>query len=256
MSTGLKNLITNLVKEVLILEKLRGGFNLGEFKQLSKTASSSELLKYASERLGPPIGTGSSRTVFVLSSNKVLKLAVDQHWTKEGAGQAQNEAEVEVATNPKVRNVVARVLDYDSNFKWIISELTKPITAKEIEHVLGIDVGLFSDLLQRIYLSKTFSKNVFDEAVRYLFDYYGKQLTWYDEEYIVADLRRRQAALSNINADILKPVVTGILAMKTEFGFDVQDLMSHGHYGKTADGRLVVIDYGYTKNIGRKFYGR
>lgn len=265
--TNLKNLIKEMVTEVLLQEKLRGSFNFTQFKKLSKTADSRELLRYLLDNLGNPIGEGSSRTVFVLSSNKVLKLAVDQSWTKEGAGRAQNEAEVEVATNPKVQKVVARVYDFDSNFKWILSELTKPLTGKDIRNITGLESDLFEDILRRsldfesplemvinhLKENANFEIKHAQEKIQQ-YSHYNDNFNlgvWNDR---LTFAQERLEDLNNINVNLLKPVINGILAMKKEFGFNVDDLLRHDHYGKTADGRLVVIDYGFTKDIGRKYY--
>lgn len=56
----------------------------------------------------------------MLRSKRVLKIALNKQ------GIAQNEAEINIFTNPITKPIVAKVYDYDPNFLWIISELVRP----------------------------------------------------------------------------------------------------------------------------------
>ena len=67
------------------------------------------------EDSGACLGSGSSRTVYRLPYNKVLKVA------KSTKGRAQNEAEVKIYESI-TRDYVAKIFYYASDFSWVIAE--------------------------------------------------------------------------------------------------------------------------------------
>lgn len=283
-----KNYIKSIVQEeITLLEKLRGTFDWNTFKSLS---SLDEMEQYCLKTLGKPLGKGSSRIVFALSSNKVLKLA--KNISGGDKGRAQNKLEVETFTNPKAKAVVAKIYDYDPAYNWIISEITRPFKSSiKPEQAIGIDSDTFEEILRYSLMGKTQS---FDQTMRHLtgkaeedlknikrdeealraeqelldsgfFDYEGetelrlhktqiknkeKDLGWRTFE-----VEKLLAKFSKMNVSRLKPLIDGLIAMRDEINLDVNDIMRMDHYGLTADGRIVLIDYGYDLEVGRKFYG-
>ena len=113
----------------ILYEKIRSKtFNLQKFKQLT---TPTDMVQYAQDCKLTFINSGSSRTVFVLSSRFVLKIASGL----EDAGIAQNEAE-SVATeqaSETVKFVIPQVRQHDQEFNWIISDLVRP--AEDMEEV-------------------------------------------------------------------------------------------------------------------------
>lgn len=231
--------------ELLLTEKIRGShgesesgqFDLNLFKKLP-TSSSPDLAKLATSRdrnqasesfrtkLGKLIdyadshlqfvGAGSSRNVYTLSSRKVLKIATSDK------GLGQNEAEVDVFTNPKSKPIVTRIYDYDPNYFWIISELIRPFEndkTDEINDMLGLGIQTI-----------TFEEFA-DSAARGYFD----MIKRYGAEHLI-DFAEQ------IN-DIVKK--NGLL---------VGDIKKGSSWGKSVDGRLVLLDYGYTYDVADNFY--
>lgn len=101
-------------------------FNMNEFKKLVKrynthpdgitgepASSPKNYFEYASLNL-EELGKGSSRIVYLLSAKKVLKIALNVK------GIAQNEAEIDIYTNPKTKAIIAKIFDYDVDYKYII----------------------------------------------------------------------------------------------------------------------------------------
>src|SRR5690606_1232492 len=75
------------------------------------------------------LGVGSSRYAYRLSTDKVLKISVD-----EDRGVAQNEAEVAAYTNPDTRKMVTKIFDFDSdNYEWLVSEAVRPVTKADLK---------------------------------------------------------------------------------------------------------------------------
>lgn len=245
--TLIENFIETLVSEALD-EKLRGGFNLAHFKTLGDWDYKKT---YAEQNLAR-LGRGSSRIVFALSSGKVLKLAFGNMYE---AGCAQNEAEVELSTNPQVRPVIARVFDADTEeYSWIISEITRPFSGGGFEQTIGAELETFEEIL-RVCLMKNVGVERAIELLRWKAENYVRTSAPDMKKYAKKDLMHLEERLKNINITKLVPLVKGVLAMKKQLGLNIDDLIRSEHYGLTADGRIVVIDYGFTEQIGIDHYG-
>lgn len=190
----------SLLKEYVFL--LTEGFDIRFFKSIGNPT---QQLTYAWENL-PQLGKGSARTVFRIGNRQVLKVGVGSK------GLAQNQAELDVFTNPASKPILARIFDYDRNGWWLIEELVRPLrNYDEFERLSGIDFDTFIQLISstsgpRFHPSESISKGgqAFAHAV-------------------------------------FKTVKAGRLEMG-----DVEELT---HWGKTADGRVVLLDYGYTTQV-------
>ena len=95
-------------------------FNFEEFKNIKSFAGKQ---KYAKERLLRKVGAGSSRAVFKIDDEKVLKVALNNK------GLAQNLAESE--GYKQNYDALARVFDIDEDDMWIEMELAKRITSEK-----------------------------------------------------------------------------------------------------------------------------
>jgi hypothetical protein len=214
-----------LLKEYLelMIEKLRskrkiktrfGGsnFDMKEFKSLP---NESIMQAYAMNYL-EPLGQGSSRIAFVLSSKKVLKIARNEK------GIAQNKAEVEVYTEPATADVAAGIYDADNEGKWVISDLVKPITSmNEFKSLTGVD---WQEFVQDLTAS------------------------------VSAFARKSKMPLPSGAHEFTKKVYD--MAEKGSNRLKLADLTVLDHWGKTPDGRAVILDYGYTEDVATKHYSK
>lgn len=104
--------------------------NTDDFSSLPSFAKQ---VAYCKEKLGAPIGNGSSRIVFRVDDNKVLKLA------KNRKGRAQNEAECENCNDYYAGDMFAKVFEYDqTNFTYIIAEEARPPKSSDFQTCLGV----------------------------------------------------------------------------------------------------------------------
>jgi len=128
----------------LLIEKIRtkrgvyspfgSKFELNKFKKLP----SREVMKQYAYMFLEPLGRGSSREVYTLSSRYALKIA------RNDKGVAQNEAEVDTFTNPQTKNVVAKVQSFDPDYNWMISDLVKPFDSEqEFQGAAGLSFDKF-----------------------------------------------------------------------------------------------------------------
>lgn len=184
------------------------------FSEFKKITDGAERMQYANDRL-EFLGEGSSRAVYVLTSKHVLKVA------NCTAGVAQNKAEVDVFTNPLTKGFVAAIYDFDPKYAWLSSELVVPFEhSEEIERLVpGVtDVGSWED----------FVKHAIDDGTN---QGYIKQFA--------PDLVEMANALAEL-------AETNNLMMG--------DLRKASSWGRGVDGRLVLLDYGYTVDVAEEHY--
>ena len=198
-------------------------FDLNKFKSLS----GHEAFKYAKDRL-QLTGKGSSRAVFILNSSKVLKIAVNNN--RHEVGLAQNKTEVDFYTNPKTKQVCAKIFDFDPNYEWLISELVKPVSETEFKKLTGVSVY---DLK---YLKKGLDLGLNSES---LYEHYSEDNNIQDIDPFPKDLFIKWT-------DIFKNLI--------DQGSPIGELTNPEHWGKTPSGNLVVLDYGLTDEIYDKYY--
>ena len=87
--------------------------------------------EYCCKYLGNPISDGSSREVFQLDDNFVLKLANGYE------GFKQNENEVTAFETVKSK-LLTRIIYYDNNYSFIVSEHVLPASPEDFEKILGL----------------------------------------------------------------------------------------------------------------------
>ncbi len=239
----------SLLREVvsLVLEKQRArSFSLDRLQEKPDFKS---MISYAEEqkmqRLGKdPYGgaAGSSRAVYVLSPKYVLKIA------KSKAGIAQNRIEVDASTNPLIAKIIAQVKKASPDYRWVISELVRPVkSSKEFKTLSGVSYNLYKEFIDSQVPPTAGSRPM--------------------EDYPTAKepLNKHQKRI-NVTKDSLEYWADIISTQKGKiFLADMSsylnaadptagDLMLKAHWGKTADGRIVLLDYGLDRETYRKYY--
>lgn len=248
------------LKEESLEEGALRGFSLDLLKK--KTAQLKQKSPWADEvgdelamlvgKYGlPRMGRGSSRAVYALSTSKVLKIST------EDRGRAQTEAEVSVWTNPATRAVAARVFDFDPDYAWSVMEVAKTFKSpwhmynRSLEKELGFPSGYgvvfeLREILKEL-LSEEFAKNGGETL--------SEDMLWKleQEEGI---LPSETTILKNRIKVYLRnphPFIRQLLDLISQNELDMGDMVSE-HFGKTADGRIVMIDYGLTDEVAREWY--
>lgn len=122
-----KRELQSLIKEAVLNVVDEGKFNPTTLSSMDNTydseTRSNPMIDYVKNKVGLRyLGAGSSRAVFVLDSKRALKIAI------KPAGVGQNQAELDATTDSASNALVAKVLQYDPEFKWLVSELVKPLT--------------------------------------------------------------------------------------------------------------------------------
>ena len=110
-------------------------FNTDDFAQIR---SFSKRIAYCKERLGQHIGNGSSRTVYAIDDNKVLKIA------KNNKGIAQNEVEYQSSLDYHMGYMFPEVYEFDEqNLQWIVCERARKPKVSDIQKICGVSYKQF-----------------------------------------------------------------------------------------------------------------
>lgn len=122
-----EDVIRRIVKRI-VNEAMDDSFSLEE---LSSIGNYNRRVKYCREHLGMPIGKGSSRIVFQMDDEKVLKLAFNEK------GVAQND--VEFDWGAQNYGVMPKLYDKDDDDAWIVTEYVIPAKKEDFKKCIGID---------------------------------------------------------------------------------------------------------------------
>ena len=185
---------------------------------------------------GKLFGEGSSRKTFLLTSKKILKLA------KSDRGIAQNEAEVQVAK--KFPTITTKIYYAHPNNFYLISELVRQLSSKpnkaqaQFKDLTGLSLYTFFRLL------KTYSDWNESETgdLKLTPTKFVKQLN--------QSFSRDKEELEKLS---MSPFVRNILSA-IDYGLHVEDLTTPEHWGVTTEGKIVLLDYGYTQEVSDNYY--
>jgi len=211
--------------EPRIAKDVPASFDINEFKKINKQE---QRLKYLQET-SMYIGAGSSRIVFGISPKKVIKLAggsgIEQPlYSKEvkikdiGRGINQNKVENDVwkQSSETMRMILPKVYEIgptELQPLWLMSELVRPLGSdNELRSMLGVDQMGYADFMNGI-------SDIDSDDFK---AFYGRV----DEKH--------------------KPIIDALVEMIKKFDLYSKDLTSIEQWGKSSDGRLVLLDSGIT----------
>lgn len=203
------------------------GFNL---QTLSSIKSFAGRLKYCKQMLGPSFGSGSSRIIFEIDDEKVLKLA------KNKKGVAQNEFEEQTS---RYGSMVVHVFDCDDNYMWLVEENCVPAKEEDFERLIGLPFETYCDLI-RFYYNR-YCRN---GRQTYLFT-----MTTDEADALVDRLYNEDdygfvPRIFNLMGDYQLP-----------FG-DLTRISTYGMVMRDGSPELVVIDSGLSEEILNTYYRR
>jgi hypothetical protein len=198
-------------------------FNMEVFKSLP---SFNKRILYCQQHL-TRLSSGSSRIVYQIDNDKVLKLAKNQK------GIAQNEQEYDPSLSQLgVAPNIYNESDLD-NFTFLVSDYVLPAKEKDFEHVFGFDFYTFCSVL-------TWADSLFN----------GKRY-----RYSVPPMEDEDAIyLIENDADLDE-----FYQYVTNYQPPIGDMLRIQNYGiKCEDGRtkVVLLDSGLNQNIWDTYYKR
>ncbi len=190
--------------------KLEPKFDLNEFKSIT---SIKNRLSYVTNRLGK-VGRGSSRIVFKLPANKVIKIA------RNLKGMAQNKAEIDISGDGFSNEIIAKVFDHDINGSWLEAEFASPLT----EHA-----------------------SIFKEIMGFRFDEFALQI----QNWSTTSFKRKNDQIAGTD---LFSHATDLINNYNLPWQDLVRKSSWGIVERNGQKIPVIIDYGLTQEVYEKFY--
>jgi hypothetical protein len=216
---NIRTLIREFIQESELMEDYPSSFDMETFKSLRSHAGRN---RYAQEHL-QRLSSGSSRIVYKIDDEKVLKLA------KNDKGVAQNEVEIEYGQYSDIDDVVAKIFDYDEeNNLWVEMELARKVRPSDFKNIIGysfedyklairnygIDTG--NNKGSKYPLSKQLVEDMWENEFMYeMFSFIGNYA-----------------------------VPTG----------DLERTSSYGLVNRDGQDKIVLIDYGLTHDVYSSYY--
>lgn len=228
------------------------GTNIDPYVLSKKRSSTIETkLDRLNELLGTKlkmVGCGSSRCTYVLDSKKLIKAA------KKVSGIAQNEAEYSFfKNNPMLHSFIPTIFKTDGkNNIWMIVELVNPFGDNDGGRwydLMGFEFGFLYPTSDAMVVEKITNR---DEVSEYVLDGYKKHYGNSPQaqermiELTQSFTEQLDALMAFVN-DAIKPLSKTKLLLG-----DVAGVLEN--WGMTADGRIVLLDTGYTEKISDAFY--
>jgi hypothetical protein len=190
-------------------------WNIEEFKALRNFA---QRIRYCQEHL-QRISSGSSRIVYKIDNQKVLKLA------KNRRGIAQNQVEIDVSRDYLLKHIVAEIFESDENSLWTEMELARKVNLSIFQKVVGISFENFS------------------HALRY-FEWSTKAAYRYSKPDNYDELWDNE-------------FMSSIFDIVGSYDFPSADLCKLSTWGlvnRDGQDRIVMIDYGLTSDVYDSYY--
>lgn len=211
----------------LLSEAAMPQFNL---QTLDSLKSFKKRLDYCKQMLGPTFGSGSSRIIFEIDDEKVLKLAKNQK------GIAQNEFEDDTA---RYSSCVVKVFECSNDYTWLVEENCIPAKEDDFERILGLPFETYCDLV-RFYYNR-YCRN-------------GKQTHLYTMSSDEADKMIDEIYEQDEYGFI--PTLFDLMGTyQLPFG-DLTRISTYGMVKRDGDTEIVVIDSGLSEEILNTYYRR
>jgi len=196
------------------------GWDLEHFKNLP---SFKKRVAYAREKLAH-IGSGSSRIVFDVDPNTVLKLA------RNKKGLAQNTLEAEISDQGYHPDLVTQVHGHDAEYLWIEAEKARKMKKSEFQAINGYNFDIFGKVLVNEMRKERGHKHG----------------TYYVDPEVARQI---------YNDDFFEKVMNFTKAYDLTAG-DLARQSSWGIVNRSGKDITVIIDYGVSQDIYKDFYIR
>ncbi len=213
----------NKIQESKLISEAKS--EMFSFEILKSIPSFSKRIKYCNQYLGFSVGGGSSRRVFQLDDNKVLKLAIN------AKGIAQNEQEFNFSKENFV-DITPNVFDDLSdteNYTFITSEYVLPARKTDFQKVLNISFEKFVLLIRTVNSWYDYRNRLFNKLS--------------DEE--ITELEE--------NSDNINEFVNYVSNYQPPIG-DMTRCANYGLTMRNGNPYIVLLDSGLSDEIYSKFY--
>lgn len=247
----MKTIIIRESQKKILLEAYVEGFSFETLSKLSKNGKAQ--YEYCRKYLGEPFSQGSSRCVFTLSDNFVLKLAYGEF---RNAGIKQNRNEYVVYTSSD-SPLLVRVYGHDEAFTYLICESVVQAEEVDFEKVLGIPFDRTFVQNTRKYPNGTDDGG--DVEVGY--DVYFDDLKPHNEKYHGINVSNVLDYIEGkMDDDVYEKRVEDVINSNKWFKEvenivqnyrvrDVSDISNFGIVNRNGKPLIVILDSGFDLNV-------
>lgn len=207
----------------ILFEDFPSNFDINSFIDMPPDKQ----IKYAEEALEDKfLGLGSGREVFKINDDEVLKISRERNIK----GIKQNRTEIEL--HQKYPTITAKIIVYDTiNQNWMISELVEPFnTESEFRQATGIGFDLVRLLVSKFVAGYTLDELKASSSM-------GESILY--KKFELSDWLVQAKELEGL---VIKEKLY------------VTDLLTLAHWGKSIDGRVVLMDYGLNNKTVKRYY--
>ena len=243
------------LKSILFSESISLKDVLRELPKYVSFNARSNFLRSTDPEYNQVLGVGSGREVWSLdANNKVLKLAMNEK------GVAQNNFESEFYKSSKHKDILAKTYLNHNSGEWLISEKAVAFESKED---FEKETKLELDDLVRALSECSGNK----DDIQNMITFYQEQNENQKSKHHNLLKRRNKPIDDNwFFKEKLENKIKYYISLKTNVFFNrlcsiaptlesnINDLGRFNSYGKTADGRVVIIDYGLGDEVWANNY--
>lgn len=217
------------------------------FEELKKYVGTNQRIQYLEKTLNS-VGYGSSRAVYELSNNLVLKAGLDE----KGFTQNQTEYELYHQVPKNVQNVLAAIKEpHHPNYEWIVMEKVRVFSSEEeFEQELGLSPDKAEMLFRGFCFHATTLEEIqnhIEKLIAYLTDIASRsERKNFKDKKALERVEQHKKMLNFTRA--FSDICLAIPYLET----NGSDLGRPEQLGKAPDGRVVIVDYGF----GKKAYSQ
>jgi hypothetical protein len=228
-------------------------FDIRKFRELDSVY---QMQAYANQFL-EKLGEGSSRITYLLKSNVVLKIALND------AGVSQNKAEIYTHEKSSKRNVITPIKAADPSGKWIITTVVRQMMGdKTNDRLYNLRLKALNDELsdsekkelQDLLPLEQMSDEEFKKLAGISFKQFCTALNYLRDAKDEEDVEHKISGLKNSYSDKALTLLKNTIITMLENDLKMGDITSLKHWGKNAAGDLQILDYGFTKDVWEKHY--
>ena len=237
-----------------LFEAYDGEFSFSELDRLNLNG----MYDYCLKHLGEPCGSGSSRLVFMLSDNFVLKLAYNK------AGIEQNKLEFERYYKTKSK-LFPIVYDHGKNFEYIVCENVVPANDVDFEKILDIP---YEGSWKQYSVPEKNSSDEYNGDYEIGYNKYFDNIKYEDDGWdeptasdIIAYLERRFILKTDEPDEYYDEMINKIPWFKelgklieSEHMCDLDVIDNFGIVNRDGKPFIVVIDSGFNEDVFNKYY--
>jgi hypothetical protein len=218
-----------------------------DLKIFDKIKDPTEAGLYAHRRL-QRLGQGSSRAAYVYNSKLCLKIAMNP------AGVHQNLTEIGISKIGKYNEIIAKVVRHSNDGRWLLSELVIPFEIKDYDDEVDL-IASEKEFEDKAKVPFRIMMRGISEGVPEKYHPYFSE-NQYKFEKMNTEFNTYEDYIKNKPMEEIERKVELAKELINKIGVKASDIWVPYQWGRTADGRIVLLDYGFTSAVHKQHYDK